>query len=215
MKNPNLKPFLYILMGFLGPIWYSVGWIRGESMGNFKSFMTPLPVVVTVFVLLFFIFANWGWKLKFLQGWLVPFPDLNGTWQGHLQTNWKENGNTLDPIPLILTIKQSFLHISCVMRTAEMESHSYSEGFVIDPGKQMRRLCYSYASEPNINLRDRSDTHDGTMRLNIINGKNPRLEGKYWTARETTGTVTLLKLTDELLDELPEPSLNFHPQKSS
>jgi hypothetical protein len=204
MKNLNLKPLLFILLAFSGLVWFGVATASGLNMQGFLDFMRPIPKVVTADLLLVGAFMKWLWRWKRLQGWLIPFPDLNGTWQGHIQTNWKDaEGKTPGRIPTILTIKQSFGRMSCVMRTGEMESHSYLEGFYIDKEAQIRRLCYSYTSKPKAALRDRSTPHDGTILLNIIGSPVRKLEGEYWTQRQTTGTVTLTYLTAEVLDELP------------
>jgi len=166
--------------------------------------MQPIPKVVTADLLLVGVFMKWGWRWKYFQGWLVPFPDLNGTWQGHIQTNWKDaQGKTPGPIPAMLTINQTFGRISCVMRTGEMESRSYVEGFCIDKERQIRQLCYSYNSKPKSILRDWSTPHDGSILFNIIGKHVYKLEGEYWTQRQTIGTITLTFLTKNLLDELP------------
>ena len=207
MRNLNLKPFLFFLVGFSGLVWFVVARASGLNLKNLIEFMRPIPTVVMVDLLMVVFFMKWGWRWKRLQGWLVPFPDLNGTWQGHIQTNWKDTqGKTPGPIQVILTINQTFGRISCVMRTAEMESHSYVEGFCIDRERQIRQLCYSYTSKPKVSLRDRSTPHDGTILLKIIGKPANKLEGEYWTQRKTMGTVTLTFLTKKLLDELPSNS---------
>jgi len=205
MRNLNLERFLYILLGFSGLVWFGVAMANGLKIGSLLDFIRPIPDVVTADLILVSVFTKWLWQWKCLQGWLVPFPNLNGTWQGYIQTNWKDTeGKTLGPITAILTINQSFARISCVMRTGEMESHSYLEGFCIDNEAQVRQLCYSYTSKPKASLRERSTPHDGTVLLNII-GSSPvrKLEGEYWTQRLTIGTVALTYLTAELLDEFP------------
>ena len=204
MRNLNLKPFLFILLGFSGLVWFVIATANGLNMKNLFDFMRPIPQVVTADMFLAGIFMQWGWRWKRLQGWLVPFPDLNGTWEGKFQTNWRNaEGKTPDPIAVILTIRQHFGHISCVMRTAEMESHSYAEGFCIDTERQIRQLCYSYTSKPSVRLRDRSTPHDGTILFNILGQPIRKLEGEYWTQRQTTGTVTLKFRTKRHLDQLP------------
>ena len=204
MKNLNLKPFLFILLVFSGLVWFGVATASSLNMQSFLDFMRPIPDVVTADLLLVGAFTSWLWRWKCLQGWLVPFPDLNGTWQGHIQTGWKDaEGKTPGHIPTIVTIKQSFGRMSCVMRTSEMESHSYLEGFWIDKEAQIRRLCYSYTSKPKAALRDRSTPYDGTVLLNVIGSPVRKLEGEYWTQRQTIGTVTLTYLKAEVLDEFP------------
>jgi len=204
MKNLNPKPFIFILLVFSAIVWFIAASIRAKDLGNFLDLISLIPIVASVDLLAYWLFAQWGWRWKPLHGWLVPFPDLGGTWQGEVQTNWKDaNGITPGPIPVVLAIKQSFGHISCIMRTGEMESTSFAEGFCIDKDNQVRKLCYSYTSKPKSNLRDRSTPHDGTMVFNIVGNPVHKLEGEYWTQRQTTGAVLLTLRTKELLDELP------------
>ena len=211
MKNLNMKPFWYILAAYSVFVLSIAALVQGLDLRNFLDIVRLVPVVATADGIAYFLFTTWLWRWKRLQGWLVPFPDLNGTWQGCIQTNWKDvEGKSPGPIPAILTVKQSFGRVSCVMRTGEMESHSYLEGFCIDKDAQVRRLCYSYTSRPKAALRSRSTPHDGTMLLNIIGKPVDKLEGEYWTQRQTTGTVTLGYLTSKLLDETPS-DLPRHP----
>lgn len=211
IRNLNAKPFLYLLAGFSVVVLLIAASIQGFELKSFWKTLRLIPTVATADIVAYLIFTTWIWRWKFLQGWLIPFPDLNGTWQGHLETTWKdEQGNTPGPIPTILTIKQSFTRLSCVMRTGEMVSHSYIEGFCIDKHNQVRRLCYSYTSQTGITVRHRSNPHDGTMVLNIIGTPAAKLEGEYWTRRETTGTVKLKFLCKTRLEELPD-DLAAHP----
>jgi hypothetical protein len=215
MKNINIKPFLFILLAFSGIIWFSVATVNGFDMKDLLGFMRPIPTVVTADAVLIGFFMKWAWKWKILQGWLVPFPDLNGTWRGEIQTNWKDTeGKTPGPIPAILTIKQTFGHMSYVMRTDEMESHSYLEGFCIDRDRQIQKLCYSYTSRPKTGLRDRSTPHDGTILFNIIGQPARKLEGEYWTQRQTTGVIRMTFESKEIRDELPN-DFPKHPMASN
>jgi len=207
----NMKPFLYLLAGFSAVVLFLAAIVQGFDLRNFFDVLRLIPVVATADGIAYFLFTVWLWRWKRLQGWLIPFPDLNGTWQGNIQTNWKDvEGKTPGPILTILTIKQSFGRMSCVMRTEEMESYSYLEGFCIDKDAQVRRLCYSYTSRPKASLRERSTPHDGTMLFNIIGTPVHKLEGEYWTQRQTAGSVTLSFRVNELLDEMPG-DLPTHP----
>ncbi len=204
MKNLNMKPFLYLLAGFSAIVLFVAALAQGFDLRNFLDVLRLIPIVATMDGIAYFVFTVWLWRWKRLQGWLIPFPDLNGTWQGHIHRNWKDaEGRTPGPIPTILTIKQSFGRMSCVMRTWEMESHSYLEGFCIDKDAQVRRICYSYTSRPRASLRERSTPHDGTILFNIIGTPAHKLKGEYWTQRQTTGTVTLTFRGSALLDEMP------------
>ncbi len=211
MKNLNIRPFISLFAGFSAIVLFFAALIQKFDPRNFLELLRLIPFVVTVDFFSYLIFIKWLWRWNLLQGWLIPFPNLNGTWQGNIQTNWKDDeGRTPGPIPAILTIKQSFRQISCVMRTEEMESHSYTEGFDIDREAQIRRLCYSYTSRPKAALRERSTPHDGSILFKIIGIPVKKLEGEYWTQRRTTGSVLLTKRTNKLLDEMPE-DLPAHP----
>ena len=206
-----MKPFLYLLAGFSVIVLFLAALVQEFDLRNFLDVLRLIPIVATADGIAYFVFSAWLWRWNRLQGWLIPFPDLNGTWQGHIQTNWKDaEGKTLGPIPTILTIKQSFGRISCVMRTYEMESHSYLEGFCIDKDAQVRRLCYSYTSRPKASLRERSTPHDGSILFNIVGKPVHKLEGEYWTQRQTTGMVILTFRTNDLLDEIPS-DIPIHP----
>ncbi len=204
MKNLNLERFLFIILAFSAIVWFADATANRLSLAKLPDFLRLIPDVVTMDLVAAALFFKWGWRWPVLHGWLVPFPDLNGTWQGELQTSWKDDqGRTPRPIAVLLTIRQSFTGISCVMRTAEMESRSYAEGFCLDEERQIRKLAYSYTSRPKISLRSRSTPHDGTIVFNIIEHPVRKLEGEYWTQRQTTGTVTLTFRTKTLLEELP------------
>ncbi|MEO0790660.1 MAG: hypothetical protein AAFY36_18490 [Bacteroidota bacterium] len=209
-----MKPFFYILAAYSAAVLFSAAWLKGFDLRNFVDLVKLVPVVATADGILWFIFVQWLWKWSLLQGWLVVFPNLNGTWKGCIQTDWKdENGDTPAPIPAILTIKQSFRRVSGVMRTGEMQSFSYAEGFRIDEDAQIRRFCYSYTSRPSSVLRERSTPHDGTILFDIVGKPVSKLTGEYWTQRKTTGSISLERLTDELLDEMPE-DMPSHPMAS-
>ncbi|ADJ27060.1 hypothetical protein Nwat_0076 [Nitrosococcus watsonii C-113] len=97
-----------------------------------------------------------------------------------------------------------------MMRTGEMESSSYSEGFLIDPDRQIKNVAYSYNSKPRLSLSERSIPHDGTAVLKIVEKPKQKLVGRYWTERLTKGEIVLEYHSKDLLEELPE-DLGDHP----
>lgn len=144
-KNINIKAFFAVLLAVSLVTWFAIAFFKKIDQPTLWEFAKTLPTVLTIDLLLFFVFAKWGWRWKWFKGWLVPFPDINGTWQGTIKSNWIDpnTGKTTNSIPAILTIKQSFMCISCVMRTTEMTSYSFAEGFRIDGDNQVRQLIYS------------------------------------------------------------------------
>jgi hypothetical protein len=116
MKNIRQEAITWLQLITFVAIWIVLILISTRELSINWEVVKLLPEVVTIYTIMYLIFTKWGWRLPFLQGWLVPFPNLEGTWQGTLQTTWQnpETGTTPPPIPIVLVIKQSFETISCV-----------------------------------------------------------------------------------------------------
>jgi hypothetical protein len=212
MRNLTIKSSIYLLVGISAIAWFSLAYFSDLDLAKVKDFFGLIPKVVSIDLLIMAIFVKWGWKLKVFRGWLVPFPNLNGTWVGFIYSDWKNpnTGEKPPPIPVMLTVNQSFFHVSCMMRTGEMESSSYAEGFIIDPDRQIKNIAYSYCSKPRLSLSDRSPPHDGTAVFTIIEKPKLKLIGRYWTERLTKGEIKLEYHSKEMLEELPDDFGN-HP----
>lgn len=91
-----------------------------------------------------------------------------------------------------------------------MESSSYSESFLIDTDRQLKKIAYSYTSKPRLSLSERSIPHDGTVLFQIVEKPKQKLIGRYWTERLTKGEIVIEYHSKELLEELPN-SLDKHP----
>lgn len=208
MKNINRTNFIYILVAASALSWIALSWINGIKLSSAMDFLKLIPNVVTIDSIFIVIFTKWLWRWKLLRRWLVPFPNLNGTWVGNIYSDWinPETQQKVLPIPVMLTIKQSFFSISCLMQTAEMKSYSYIEGFTINEERQIKQLSYSYTSKPRIVLNERSVPHDGTIIFDIIENPNKKLRGRYWTERKTKGEIELLfksnRIAEDLIDEV-------------
>lgn len=212
MRNVMIKSSLFLLVGISAAAWFSLAYFSGLDLSKVKDFFGLVPKVVTIDLLVVALFVKWGWKLRIFRGWLVSFPNLNGSWIGYIYSDWQnpKTGEKPPPIPVMLTVNQSFFHISCMMRTSEMESASYSEAFLINPERQIKNVAYSYTSKPRLSLNERSIPHDGTAVFKIIEKPKKKLVGRYWTERLTKGEIDLQYHSKELLDDLPE-ELGEHP----
>ncbi len=212
MKNVTLKSSLYLLVGVSAIAWFLLAYFNNLDLSKVKDFFGLIPKVVSIDLLMIALFVKWGWKWKCFRGWLVPFPNLHGSWSGNIYSDWvnPETGKKAAPIPVLLTINQSFFHISCKMMTGEMESFSTAEGFNIEPERQIRQIAYIYSSKPRISLSERSVPHDGSIVFDIIEKPTQKLKGRYWTERKTTGEIILESYSMDLLEDLPE-DFNQHP----
>lgn len=212
MNYLNKKYYIWLLIGFSVFVYLIILYLFPITNKTLFNYLKPISIVVALDIIFVFIFSKYIWKWKLLYNWLVPFPNLNGTWRGFIKSTWVDpkTNKRPEPIPVILTIKQSLLSISCVMRTQEMESYSFISGFVINQDNQILRLVYSYDSIPKQTVKDRSPQHFGTMIFNITNDDERELIGEYWTGRKTTGTINLNFWKKEQLDKYQE-NLGEHP----
>ena len=214
MRNLRVRRFAYLAFPLFAASFLVVALAAGRQTMDVGSALRTAYQTIPILLALWLVFVSWAWKWRVFHGWLVPFPCLDGTWHGHIQTTWKDptTGETPGPIPVILTIRRSFVRISCVMRTKEMASRNYFSDFWIDDDDQVRKLSYCYTSVPSITLRSRSQVHDGAMTLELVGDPVSRLRGTYWTTRKTTGEVTLDYRCRHRLEEYPE-DLGEHPMK--
>ena len=214
MKNIKVKRFAFFMFGLFALCFIAVALATEAEVRDVWSALKIAYKTVPILLIVWTAFVLYAWRWRIFRNWLVPFPFLDGTWQGHLQTTRKnaDTGEVLGPIPVLLTIRQTFGRISCVMRTAEMTSRSYCVDFWIDNDEQVRKLAYCYTSVPSVLISDRSQPHDGAMLFEIIGEPAQKLTGNYWTTRKTTGKVTLAFSSRERLDDLPD-DFGSHPME--
>jgi hypothetical protein len=206
MKNIREEAIVWIQLGTFVVLWALVLIATRTKLEINWEAIKKLPDVVMIYGILYLIFAKWAWRWRVFRGWLVPFPDLQGTWQGHLQTTWRnpETNEIPGPIPVSLVIRQDFSGISIVMFTAESMSHSTAASFRQAEDHSIKVLSYTYSNTPKVGVRDRSIVHDGAALLRIVNDGVRRLEGEYWTNRKSTGEM-VLKFNSKTLDERFRP----------
>lgn len=215
MATLNTKGALAAFVGVSGIALIALGSLKGASAWTPAGLIRLLPTVVSVDAVILFVFSAWVWRWRILRNWLVLVPDLRGTWRGEVQSTYvdPETGLQASPIAVIATVEQSLFSVSCVFITAEMTSHSYAAGFHIDRQQQVLQFCYSYTSRTDPRVRSRSEMHDGTQVLDIIEDEPPRLEGAYWTQRKTTGFVRLVRQSRRLIPPIDRSYL-AHPLSS-
>lgn len=164
--------------------------------------LKQIPTAITIYVVLGIIFNQWIWRWRLLQGWLIKLPYLQGTWRGELRSDWidPKTGKGIDPLSVILVIKQTFTSINCTLMTKESTSYSAAADIVRMYGSEDLYLSYTYTNRPKAAIRDRSEIHDGATILKIIKKPSLALEGEYWTSRRTRGDLVLSFESRELME---------------
>ncbi len=162
-----------------------------------------IPQVISIYIVIGVIFKKWIWRWSLLQKWLVKVPDLQGTWRGELKSDWinPETGEKINPIPIVLVIRQTFSNIKCTLMTEESSSYSTTADINIAANSEDLYLVYNYTNRPKATIRDRSEIHDGAAILKIINKPDRCLEGEYWTSRKTRGDMMLAFESKDLAEK--------------
>jgi hypothetical protein len=160
----------------------------------------PFSSVVGVLVIISLLVEHILWRKKWLQKWFVSMPDLIGTWDVVIKSDWinPETGEITPPIHCFMGVKQTLSTIQMHLMT--LESESWFSAYSIKESKSGHgyQITAVYTNKPDVHLRnDRSSMHLGALVMDT-HGENELLPqsiiGEYWTDRKTTG---LIKLTNK------------------
>jgi hypothetical protein len=192
MVKHNIRIFAFAILG-LAFIVYATIFLLTQNLESidFHKALTHVSTTISINIILWMIFIAWAWKFKIFYPWLVPFPNLSGDWEGTIKSNWKEK--ELEPIPIEVSITQNFFNVQVRIKTKESRSYSIGASFDIDNERGFQQLFYTYLNTPKAGVRERSEIHYGSTILNFDGFKVTKMDGEYWTDRETTGEITLTK----------------------
>lgn len=192
MVTYNIRIFAFAILGLASGT-YIVLFLLTQNLDSidFNKALTHISTTISINIIIWILFIKWGWKWKIFYPWLVPFPDLSGDWIGTIKSNWKDK--QLEPIPTEVSINQTFFNIQVRIKTIESRSYSIGASFDIDKDRGFQQLFYSYLNTPKPGVRERSEIHYGSTLLNFEGFKVSKMEGEYWTSRETTGEIELAR----------------------
>ena len=192
MVKHNIRIFAFAILG-LAFIVYAIIFTLTQNFDSidFHKAITHVSTTISINIIIWMLFIAWAWKWKIFYPWLVPFPNLSGDWEGIIKSNWKEK--ELEPIPIEVSITQNFFNVQVRIKTKESRSYSIGASFDIDNERGFQQLFYTYLNTPKAGVRERSEMHYGSTILNFDGFKVTKMDGEYWTDRETTGEITLNK----------------------
>ena len=194
-KVINWKNTLYIIALIVGLVF--VFKLKTNNMKlNIDLFIDTLSLSIAIISPLSVLFCKILWKLKIFRKWMVLIPNLNGKWEGVIDSTAIDfyTHEKRKNIKAELTVKQTLFSISCIMKTNEMTSRSISAGFIIDEENQQQQFIYTYQSIPKQTVQYLSPMHFGTVLYDFDNlYQVENLEGNYWTGRGTSGSIKLIK----------------------
>jgi hypothetical protein len=166
-------------------VWSAVLFLEGVTL-RFAD-LRPYSIAIAVVLICLYGFDRWLWRIGPLPR-LLGRPVLAGTWKGELRSTWvdHETGEVGAPIAAFLLIRQTYDAISLRLVTARSSSRSETAG-LLKAADGVPEVLLIYQNVPLPLQREQSPIHYGAMRL-AVHGQPPtRLEGAYWTDRETKG----------------------------
>ncbi len=191
MVKYNLGRYVTAIVIISIALFLIIAFFRGNlSFNSLDTIWEDVTTTITFVTIICTLFVSWAWKWKIFQDWLVPFPCLSGKWDGEIISTYNSENRS---IPVNVVIKHHFFNIQIKVKTGESNSISTCGSFDIDEDRGLKQLIYSYQNNPKATVRERSEIHYGTTRLEINDDANI-LEGEYWTSRKTTGDMKLTKM---------------------
>jgi hypothetical protein len=174
------------------------------------AYLRPISTVVGAVVALVAAFDLWLWRVPVLQGWFVKRPHLWGTWRVTFQSDWidRETGERIGPRTGYAIIDQTYTRTSLRLLTGESTSELLVDDIVLAPDGVFK-LFGVYRNEPKVAVRHRSGMHYGALALTIATEPLLRLEGTYWTDRQTRGDLTFTDRKPEKHDSFESARLAF------
>lgn len=163
---------------------------RAMDASYCSAFIGALNSVVLVAVAInAFGLWRWIWKIneRFFNAHV--FPDIQGTYTGTLNFVW-EGTHTK---PMTLVIRQSLTKVRVFLKTDVSQSDSVTAEIIKD-GHDAWRLYYGYDNTSRNPTVVRSGDHSGFAQLNILASNPLALSGRYFTDRNTSGSLELSRV---------------------
>ncbi|WP_146362261.1 hypothetical protein [Arthrobacter yangruifuii] len=168
------------------------------------SFLRFFSIAVLTCTILLFVWDKWIWKWKLVQ-WIPGVSrNLSGTWAATLESFWTDpsTGTSSPAKTVYVVIRQTSSTASVTLISDESTSKSSVARVAEEDGSWV--LYYLYTNKPRLEVRRRSAIHHGSAVLSATGSPAKRLEGGYWSDRDSKGQLKLTKRSKKLADDFEE-----------
>jgi hypothetical protein len=177
--------------------WVALAWAATLVVGGTMptlTFFKPVSTVSGVVVLSLAAFDRWLWHWPLLRGWFVKRPDLRGTWEVDLRSEWIDplTGSQVPPIEAYLVVSQTYSTLGMRLFTLQSESRLRGAEILCNDDDSFDVVAV-YQNEPKLEFRLRSPIHQGALKLSVREAPTLTLDGHYWTDRGTQGSIRTVK----------------------
>lgn len=178
-----------ILVAIVAAVFFIGSWLQtGSPATSLLSLFSTAVFIVTIALALW---DKWIWKSKLAQKIPSVARDISGTWESHLESFWvnPETGKSPEPKAVYVIIRQTSSRVSVTL--ISNESRSRSSLARITREDDVWTLHYIYTNESHLELRKNSPIHHGSGVFTVTGDPAKRLNGGYWTDRDSKGRITL------------------------
>jgi SMODS-associating 2TM, beta-strand rich effector domain len=162
-----------------------------------RQYLLPFGTVVTALGAVAFALEHFLWYQPWLHGWFVRRPDLRGTWEVSIESDWVDpkTGVKKTAILAYMGVVQTLSKLQMHLMTPESESWFVAHAVYASPSESGYQVVGVYTNKPNVHLRATdSDMHFGAIVIDThgpSKSKPRTLTAEYWTDRKTSGQMTL------------------------
>lgn len=182
--------FLVLLAGVIDN--FEIGW---HTLGR-------LPGAIALTVASWAAIVKWGWK-RWPFTMLLRVPILEGTWTGHLESDWVRGAdNPQRQIPIVFVIRQNLLSLAVLSFTEDRHGVSYVAQLLRNDTANTIKLAYVYSLREE--FRAGEGVQQGAAEVRIIGRQGDELRGEYWTNTKTRGRLILARQSTQEVDSFQE-----------
>jgi len=185
-----MRPSRVLIQGItlvVAGVYFVAYLLQGLPTGDL---LQPLGAAAAAAALFVLAFDHVIWRLPKIGWWISKRPDVRGTWRGQLASHHEDPpGTRIAPDPEVyMVIRQTYWSVSANLITHESKSCS-TTAVMEDDGCGQHQLVAVYRNTPRAAVRHRSEVHHGAFKLDVDGRPPARLEGFYWTDRNTMGEL--------------------------
>lgn len=177
------------LVAIVATVFFVGSWIQtGSPATSLLSFFSTAVLAVTIILALW---DRWLWKTRLAQKVPSVPRDISGTWESRLESFWVDpkTGKSPDPKTVYIVIRQTSSRVAVTLISDESKSRSSLAR--ITKEDEVWTLHYIYTNESHLELRPDSPIHHGSGVFTATGDPVKRLNGSYWTDRDSKGRLTL------------------------
>lgn len=191
---------VWVLYGIVGVIWLALLVLAGVS-GQFDQ-VSRITSIVPALLVGAWLFERYLWRWAPLHPRVVHTPVIRGTWRGELASLWinPQTGEQPAVKTIYLAIEQTLTTVSVRLHSDESSSEQISGIVSVRKATDERVVIWTYVNTPRIALRERSRPHYGGALLTTFGDPPGRLEGEYWTDRQSKGSLSLRGHSPDIAD---------------